>query len=155
MHMFTTWRHTVIVSFCALLMLSPVVLAQTPDNLEAGIIKTAKGQVTVIRNAEKLPASAGLSLHSGDEIQTGSDSSVGMTFIDGTRVSLGAISRFSVDKYVFSTKDHRYAFKMHMQKGTMAYSSGKLAKIAPESIAIQTPQSTVGVRGTKLLIKVD
>ncbi len=39
-------------------------------------------------------------------------------------------------------------------RGVTAYVSGRLAKLAPDSIRLETPSAIVGVRGTTLAIRV-
>jgi hypothetical protein len=39
-------------------------------------------------------------------------------------------------------------------RGVMAYVSGRIAKLAPDSIRLETPSAVVGVRGTTLALRV-
>jgi hypothetical protein len=38
-------------------------------------------------------------------------------------------------------------------RGAVAYVSGRIAKLAPDSVRLKTPASIVGVRGTTLVIR--
>jgi hypothetical protein len=58
----------------ALLIALPVFAAE-----QAGIIKIAKGTVTIERGGQKLAAVAGTPVFAGDRIITGTDSTVGLT----------------------------------------------------------------------------
>jgi hypothetical protein len=40
-------------------------------------------------------------------------------------------------------------------RGIAAYVSGRIAKLAPDSVRLETPASIVGVRGTTVVIRVD
>jgi hypothetical protein len=42
-----------------------------------------------------------------------------------------------------------------MQRGTLAILSGHIANRMPDAMQVQTPTSTLGVRGTKFLVKVE
>jgi len=42
-----------------------------------------------------------------------------------------------------------------MFRGTAAYLSGMVGKLSPESVRFETPVASVGIRGTKLLVKID
>ena len=42
-----------------------------------------------------------------------------------------------------------------LTKGTGSFVSGKMSKISPESVIIETPTSTIGVRGTTYDVKVN
>jgi hypothetical protein len=41
-----------------------------------------------------------------------------------------------------------------MAKGSFAYLSGLIGKLAPQSVEILIPDATIAVRGTKLLIDI-
>jgi hypothetical protein len=40
-------------------------------------------------------------------------------------------------------------------RGVAAYVSGRIAKLAPDSIRLETPAAIVGVRGTTVAIRVE
>jgi hypothetical protein len=42
-----------------------------------------------------------------------------------------------------------------MLKGTLAYFSGLISKLAPESAHIETPTASIGIRGTKFVARVE
>lgn len=117
-------------------------------------IKDTQGQVSVKRGDQKLDAGAGFHLQQNDIVLTGDDSSTGFIFIDGTRISLGPDSEIDLSEYAFNPAEEEYAFDLFMKKGSAVYSSGKLSKLAPDSVNVRTPMATVGIRGTKFCIKV-
>ena len=49
----------------------------------------------------------------------------------------------------------KYAFSLYLDKGPAIYESGKIGKLAPEVVKVETPKATVGVRGTRFLIETD
>ena len=130
--------------------------ALATSDIRVAVIKNVNPPVSVLRKGTPLEQiQEGTVLLKGDEIRTSADGSLGLAFEDGTRVSLGPQSTFSVSEYLFQPASRQFSFKMYMQKGSMVYASGKLGKLAPESVRIATPQGTIGIRGTKLLIQVD
>jgi hypothetical protein len=42
-----------------------------------------------------------------------------------------------------------------MVKGTFAYISGLIAKLAPDAAQLLIPDATIGIRGTKILVHVE
>jgi hypothetical protein len=40
-------------------------------------------------------------------------------------------------------------------RGVVAYVSGRIAKLAPDAVRIETPAAILGVRGTTLAIRID
>jgi hypothetical protein len=42
-----------------------------------------------------------------------------------------------------------------MLKGTVAYLSGLISKLSPDSAHLETPTASIGIRGTKFVVKVE
>lgn len=119
-----------------------------------GLVKTSKGVVVIERGGQKVSAAAGTALFQSDTLTTGEDGSVGMTFIDNSRVSLGANSALSLEKFRFNTTTHEGEFVSALNRGALAAVSGKIAKATPEAMKVRTPSAILGVRGTKFLVSV-
>lgn len=117
-------------------------------------IMNVAGTVMVAKGQDKTPAAPGGKLMQGDVVTTGRDGSVGLSFKDGSRVSLGAESDFLVEKYQFEPQDKSYSMMVLLRKGVAAVSTGKMGKLAPEAMKISTPLATLGIRGTKFLVNV-
>ena len=47
------------------------------------------------------------------------------------------------------------AFVLRIVRGIAAYVSGRIAKLSPDAVRLETPTSIVGVRGTHMLIRVE
>ena len=118
-------------------------------------MKTLEGNATIGKDGAKTPASVGASLREGDLIETGPNSSIGVSFKDDSIVSLGANSRLTVDRFVFEPAQEKYGFAARMARGTAYFVSGGIAKLSPESVAVTTPVGTIGVRGTRFVVKLD
>lgn len=129
--------------------------AQAAETEVAGDIKTLSGTVHVLRAGKSFVPLVGDRVEAMDSIRTGSNGSIGMSFVDGTRLSLGPSSEFSVQEYQFAPLEGDFAFVVKLLKGTAAYTSGKLGKLSPSSVKITTPQATIGIRGTSFVLKVD
>ena len=78
-----------------------------------------------------------------------------MTLKDNTRLSLGPSSRLTLEEFTFNPRKEEYSFISEMAKGTMVYLSGMMSKLSPESVSVKTPVATVGIRGTRFLIRID
>jgi hypothetical protein len=143
----------------ALALLLVCCLAQEPlamDRAQAvGTIKTVTGEAFVERLTERLPAAVGDYLLQGDTLITGKDSSMGVIFRDDTLLSLGPVSRVTIDSFVFDPAQDQLDFLTKVNKGTVQFISGQIAKLKPGAMAVETPLSTIGIRGTRFLIKVD
>lgn len=119
-----------------------------------GTMKEVNGDVRIERNGKYIKAIVETQLFMGDIIHTGKDSSAGFSFLDGTRISMGKYSEMVLTSFIFQPRKKKYAFDAFFRKGTAVYSSGKLSKLAPEKVHFRTPKSVVGIRGTKILVKV-
>ena len=119
-----------------------------------GKTKTGKGDVFVIRGGKQIPVNIGDKLYPKDIIRTGADSSVGIIFEDNTILSLGPKSEIVIDEYVFAPEKGMLSMITRMVKGTASYISGIIGRQSPESVKFQTPDATIGIRGTEFLVKV-
>jgi hypothetical protein len=120
-----------------------------------GLVKTVEGAAFVVTGAERLPAAIGTPVHQADVIETGADGAVGLTFKDNTTISVGPDTKLAIDEFVYAPEQDRYGMKTRMLQGTMYYVSGTIAKLAPDAVSVATPVGTIGIRGTRFLVKAD
>jgi len=132
---------------------SPV-FAQQPQ-AAAGRIKVASGSAFIVRAGALLPAQAGAMVFEADGLKTGADGRLGITLKDDTRVSLGPGSEVRLDRFLFVPAEGRLGLVLNVVRGVMAYVSGRIAKLAPDSIRLETPAAVVGVRGTTIALRVE
>lgn len=134
------------------LMASPA-FAQQPA-AAAGRIKVASGSVFVVRGGTSQPAQAGQLVYESDTLRTGADGRIGVTLNDDTRVSLGPSSEVKLDRFRYEPAESQLALVLRVVRGMAAYVSGRIAKLAPDSIRLETPAAIVGVRGTTVAMRV-
>ena len=133
-----------------------VVVAATPvfaQQPAAGRIKIASGEASIVRASGVVPAKIGDVVYEKDVLRTGSDGRVGITLKDDTRVSLGPSSEVRLDKFVYSPAEGSLGLALKFVHGVAAYVSGRIAKLAPDAVRLETPAAIVGVRGTTLAIR--
>lgn len=121
----------------------------------AGFVKSAIGDVAIISSGVKMKVVENMKLLPGDTITTGPESSVGLIFEDDTVVSLGSNSEMLVESFMFKPAEKELSFVVRMIRGTFSFITGQIAKLAPQKATFETPDATLGVRGTKFLVKVD
>ncbi len=127
--------------------------ADLPENA-VGQVKTLVSGVTMERGGAVQDAVLGGPVFEGDVVSTDGSGSVGITFKDGTVLSLGSDSQMAIDAFVFDPQDRKLGFGARFLKGTAAFLSGRIAKLAPEQVSLTTPYSTIGIRGTRILVSV-
>lgn len=120
-----------------------------------GLVKVAEGTAQVQRGDQTLPARAGLALQEGDVLRTGADGRIGVVLRDDTRVSLGPQTEIRIDRFLFAPAQGQLALVLKMARGAAAYVSGKIAKLSPDAVRVETPVAIVGVRGTKFAAKLE
>ena len=121
----------------------------------AGVIKNASGKASIEREGDILSASPGTKIHSKDTLQTGPEGTMGIIFRDDTTLSLGPDTRILIDEFLFSPGQGKLGFVSKISKGTAAYLSGKINKLSPGAIRVETPLAVLGIRGTRFLIEVE
>ena len=120
----------------------------------AGRIKIASGAAFIVRAGAVLPAQAGQLVYEADALRTGADGRLGVTLKDDTRVSIGPGSEMRVDRFLYAPAEGRLGLVLSVVRGVMAYVSGRIAKLSPDSIRLETPAAVVGVRGTTLALRI-
>src|ERR1051326_104688 len=113
--------------------------AASAQSTTAGRIKTATGAVRVVHTGSEFPAQPGQTVYQGDLIRTGRDGRIGVTLNDDTRLSLGPDSELRIDRFSYAPAEGQLALAIKLVRGVAAYVSGRIAKLAPDSIRIETP----------------
>ena len=131
-----------------------VILIGMASATEIGQIKTLNGEVYLVQENSKTKAKLGDVLHQADVVETGNNGSVGITFIDNSRFSVGPNTRIELSQFSFNPTTHDGEFITNMNRGTLTVISGDIAKRSPEAMKIKTPSTILGFRGTKTAIKV-
>jgi hypothetical protein len=120
---------------------------------DAGQIKIARGTAWVERAGTRIPAQVGGRVAQSDVIVTGADGSVGITFADDSRLSIGPNSALAIDRFAFDSTTHQGAFGTSLRKGTLAAVSGKLTQQSADAMTVRTPSAILGVRGTDFVVR--
>lgn len=119
----------------------------------AGRIKSTTGTVRLVHGGSEFSAQPGQIVYQGDLIRTGRDGRLGLTLNDDTRLSLGPDSELRLDRFSYEPADGQLALAIKLVRGVAAYVSGRIAKLAPDAVRIETPTAILGVRGTTLAIR--
>jgi len=120
-----------------------------------GMVRNAAGSATVLRGGNVLPATTGTRLHVGDTLATGPDGSLGVLLRDNSSLSIGPSSSLVLRDFLFSPSEGKFGLLVRLSRGTMAYLSGLIGKLAPEKARFETPTATIGIRGTHFAVKAE
>ena len=144
------WRAVTILTILGLVCL---LLPARSLAADAGMIKTTAGGAWVERAGARTPARVGDTVRESDVIITGRDGSVGITFADNSRMSIGPNSVLAIDRFAFDSTTHAGAFDASLSKGTLGVVSGKLSRQSPDAMKVKTPTAILGVRGTHFFVR--
>lgn len=123
------------------------------DDEHVALFKKVSGDIKIVRGSTELVPVPGTQIMRMDNIVAGAKSSAGIVFVDGTALTVGPSTEVEISRYVFRPEEAKYDFSVYLKKGSAIYSSGKIAKLSPDSVSVSTPRATVGVRGTRFIIK--
>jgi hypothetical protein len=146
-------RLRLVVCLGVTLALTPALAgAQAPS--PAGRVKVSTGAASVVRAGQVLPAPVGTDVFESDTVRTGPDGRLAVMLRDETRLALGPNSEVALTAFAYAPSDSRLALTVRVARGVLSYVSGLIARLAPESVRLQTPTGIIGVRGTHALIRV-
>lgn len=128
-------------------------LAHSEDGY-AAIVKFAEGDCTIVRGKRTIPAAAGMKVFTGDLLKTAANGKIGLIFEDDSVISLGPNSRIVIENFLFRPADKQLNLVARLIKGTLSMLSGQIAKLAPDQVRVETPDATIGFRGTHILVHV-
>lgn len=134
--------------------MAAVTPASAQEAVPAGHVKTVAGAATIVRAGQTMAAKPGAAIYATDTLRTAADGTVGVTLLDDTRISLGPSSEVKIERYVYAPGEGGLGMVLQFMRGVAMYVSGRMSKLAPESIRLETPSAIVGVRGTTVAIRV-
>ncbi|HEX4859186.1 MAG TPA: FecR domain-containing protein, partial [Usitatibacteraceae bacterium] len=135
-------------------MLATAGVAQAREAGAAGMVKTLTGTAQVERGGQVLPLAIGGAVFPGDRIVTPHNSTLGIVLNDDTAFTIGGNSRFSIDQFQFNPTTHQGKLGVALLRGTLRVITGLIARESPADVAVVTPNSVIGVRGTDFIVEV-
>ena len=119
-----------------------------------GRVRTLLAPATIEHAGQVAPATMGMPVYLGDVVRTGLAGAMGLVFVDDTTLSAGANSEIFLDEYVFDPGLKKASFLARITQGSFLFASGRINKIVPDSMAVQTNVATIGIRGTRFAVTV-
>ena len=118
-----------------------------------GHVTKLVGTATAIRNGVSIILNNGDNVEKGDVVQSGSDSTLGITFIDGTVFGLSSNARMVLNEMVYDPNGSNNSSLLSLVAGTITFVAGETAKHG--DMKVDTPVATMGIRGTAVLVEID
>nr|AWL92025.1 hypothetical protein CIT37_07290 [Bradyrhizobium ottawaense] len=118
-----------------------------------GHVTKLVGSATAIRNGVSVILNNGDNVEKGDVVSTGADSTLGITFIDGTVFGLSSNARMVLNEMVYDPNGSSNSSLLSLVAGTITFVAGETAKHG--DMKIDTPVATMGIRGTAVLTQIN
>jgi hypothetical protein len=141
-----------LILICSMLLMNSVWADELPP---IGYVKNITGEATVTTSGDIIRAKVGTPIYQSSVLNTRTQSSMGITLKDATVISLGPETEFAIDEYAYAPAKNKLKLGSRITKGSLNYVSGVIAKLQPEAVKIKTPAGTIGVRGTRFVVKVE
>ena len=135
------------------ILLSTAIFAALPTIATAqdiiGVNSAVKGQVTIQSQGEAAKkAVIKDDVRLGDQVNSARVSSLQVLLKDQTVFTVGPECELVIDRFVYDPAKDSNSLKANVTKGMFRFMSGNISKSGPESVSIDTPVASLGVRGT-------
>ena len=137
-----------ILPFIFLLLLTTSVAAE-----RVALVIGVEGEVTVVREGNRLALTRKETLYKADQIITGRDSAIELKMLDGSFINLGELADMYIEELVFDPIKKDGFMDLKVAVGAFRIVSGSIAKLGPDLMLLKIPTATIGIRGTGLVGK--
>jgi FecR-like protein len=117
-----------------------------------GSVAILQGSASVTRNNATSALALRDPVYKNDVLQTKVDGTLGITFDDETTFTLKPNTQLAVDEFVYQEGGTDNAAVFNVVRGTAAFVAAEVAHTG--NMRIDTPSSTLGIRGTTGLVEV-
>ena len=118
-----------------------------------GHVTKLQGTATAVRNGVSIILHLGDNVEKGDVVQSGSESSLVVTFMDGSVFGLLSNARMVLNEMVYDPNGSNNSSLISLVSGTISFVAGETAKHG--DMKVDTPVATMGIRGTAVLVQID
>jgi VCBS repeat-containing protein len=117
-----------------------------------GNVAKVAGTAVVTRNGVPVELKQGDRLLKGDVVQTGADTTIGISFVDGTALGLGSNARIVLDEMTYDPNGSSNSSLLSLVQGAITLVAGHTAKFG--NMRVETPVATMGIRGTAIMVEI-
>lgn len=135
-----------------LLVIAPSLMAcaaEAEDPARVGFVNRAENEAEIVSTSGATAAMVGTAVHMKDELRTGADGRLQVTFRDNTVLTLGENASVLIDRYVFDPDKGIGETVLQATKGAFRFATERMKELSDKKIAISTPVADIGVRGTE------
>ena len=122
------------------LLLIPSLAAAEP----VGTVSKLMNQASIGGRA----AAVGLPVNMNDELRTGPNARLQVTFSDQSKLTLGENARVVVDRFVFNPNKSTGELALKASQGALRFAGGQIETLKNKKVTVSTPYAAMAVRGT-------
>jgi hypothetical protein len=134
-------------ALCVLVL--PYSASAADDPASVGAVNKVENEAQIVSGEATATARIGTAVHIRDELRTGPDGRLQVTFRDDTVLTLGEKASVVIDRYVYDPSHGVGETVLQAAKGAFRFASSKIKEQRDSKIAISTPVADIGVRGTE------
>ena len=127
----------------------PLVANAADDPSEIGVVDRVENEANIVSGDNATAAIIGTPVHMRDELRTGAEGRLKITFRDETVLTLGEKASVVIDRYVYDPDRQVGETILQATKGSFRFASGRIKAMKESKIAVSTPVADIGVRGTE------
>jgi hypothetical protein len=127
----------------------PLAVNAADDPAAVGVVDKVENEAKVVSGEIAAAAIIGTKVHMKDELRTGPEGRLKVTFRDSTVLTLGENASVLIDRYVYDPDRSTGATVLLATKGAFRFASGRIKEMKGSTIAVTTPMADIGVRGTE------
>ena len=133
-----------------LIMVGHPLWANAVDDLASvGVVDKVENEAKVVSGGIAATAAIGTPVHMRDELRTGANGRLKVTFRDETVLTLGEKASVVIDRYIYDPDKEIGETVLQATKGAFRFATGRIKAMAQHKIAVSTPVADIGVRGTE------
>lgn len=119
------------------------------DPNQIGEVTEITGIAKIIRtDGTEEPITLGTEIYIGDIVETDDDGAVNIGFLDESSFAVSEDARISIDEFVYDPASESGDQDFSVVRGVFMYTSGLIGRENPDSVEIDTPVGSIGIRGT-------
>lgn len=123
--------------------------AYAADDAPVGSISEVEGKAVIVSAGQSIGAADGGPVHLNDELKTGAEGHLKVTFRDDTVLTLGEDARVVIDRYVFDPDQGVGDVLLTTTQGAFRFATGRLKELSEKNVTVSTPVAEIGMRGTE------
>jgi hypothetical protein len=124
-------------------------LAADEDRSAVGVVNKVENEGSIAVASAARPAIVGMAVHMKDELRTGANGRMLVTFLDNTRLTLGENTSVMIDRFVYDPDKGIGQTILRSSKGAFRYVTGRVKDLKENSIIVSTAFADIAVRGTE------